>query len=292
MPVLLFAVVVMALKYAAGFIGTREEPLGSNRGPLVTKFLNSIGLDGGYPWCAAFVYYCVWLACLHLKLKVNFKQTGACVLFEKWARDNKCLYNEPQCGDVFLSYSTPHGENRSRASHTGFVESVDYAKRQFTTIEGNTNLDGGREGIGVFRRVRKFSDRYKFIRWNQVQKGDLEKGAAVPPAAVAVAKGAVYSVYLNDTKFYDAQTFNGRTYLPIDLWCRKIGVSWEFDVPTQLVKIQGREASLDYRVEVLPGGQNVPLAPIRQLVKFSALVMETDLIKREIRISRPAPKAK
>ena len=38
---------------AKGFIGTRE--VGNNGGPQVTRFLKSVGLRPGNPWCAAFV---------------------------------------------------------------------------------------------------------------------------------------------------------------------------------------------------------------------------------------------
>ena len=47
--------------------------------------------------------------------------------------------------------------------HTGLVESVNGGF--MNVIEGNTNDNGSREGIGVFRRVRKI---------NSINKGFLE----------------------------------------------------------------------------------------------------------------------
>jgi hypothetical protein len=41
----------------------------------------------------------------------------------------------------------------SGAGHTGLVEKVN--GNFLTTIEGNTNLNGSREGIGVFRRNQR-----------------------------------------------------------------------------------------------------------------------------------------
>lgn len=42
---------------AHGFVGTKES--GDNAGYWVTKFLKSVGLRPGNPWCAAFVSYCL-----------------------------------------------------------------------------------------------------------------------------------------------------------------------------------------------------------------------------------------
>ena len=47
-----------ALRYAQSQVGQREQPKGSNRGPMVDKYLASVGLQPGYAWCQAFVYWC------------------------------------------------------------------------------------------------------------------------------------------------------------------------------------------------------------------------------------------
>lgn len=281
-------VVCLAMAIADKLIGTREEPLGSNRGTLVTKFLNSIGLDGGYAWCAAFVYYCIMVACGKLGVAVTFKRTGACVLFERWARTNKILFADPQAGDVFLSYSTPHGESRRRASHTGFVISVDGKAETFDTIEGNTNLGGSREGIGVFRRTRPFESRYKFIRWNGVAVNTAAAAVAatpsVPPVKPVVANP--FKVFLSGKFLCVAPSIDGRVWLPVRSWYRSLGLPLHWNQEHQVCMVQGREVPLDLRVSQDAGGQNTNMAPIRQLVKFSGLKLRVDNAKREIYITR------
>jgi hypothetical protein len=48
-----------ALGLAIGQIGVMEQPAGSNRGPVVDEYVRRVGLNpaGGFPWCAAFVYW-------------------------------------------------------------------------------------------------------------------------------------------------------------------------------------------------------------------------------------------
>jgi hypothetical protein len=58
--------------------------------------------------------------------------------------------------------------------HAGIVIAVDIVNNTIHTIEGNTNTDGGREGIEVAAKVRKIKDVYKpqglnlvgFIKFN------------------------------------------------------------------------------------------------------------------------------
>ena len=41
-------------KRAAGYVGTREVPMGSNRGPQVERWQAPWGMGTGWPWCGAF----------------------------------------------------------------------------------------------------------------------------------------------------------------------------------------------------------------------------------------------
>ncbi|MEO8446700.1 MAG: peptidoglycan-binding domain-containing protein, partial [bacterium] len=42
------------LQIASGQVGVMEDPVGSNSGAQVDEYLASVGLNGGYSWCAAF----------------------------------------------------------------------------------------------------------------------------------------------------------------------------------------------------------------------------------------------
>ena len=52
-----------------------------------------------------------------------------------------------------------------RVGHCGIVESI--RDDWITTIEGNTNAAGSREGDGVYRKVRKKATIHSFSDWIQ-----------------------------------------------------------------------------------------------------------------------------
>jgi predicted nuclease of predicted toxin-antitoxin system len=146
------------LEVAAGEIGVREDPPGSNHGRKVEQYQASVGVDPGEPWCAAFVYWCFATAASDLGVANPMKEkkcrTGSVV--ELWDRANAngakivtrdAAFADPSRvlpGMVFvITMSGGHG-------HTGLVSKV--TGNTLETIEGNTNDGGSREGIGVFRR--------------------------------------------------------------------------------------------------------------------------------------------
>lgn len=148
------------LRVAATQIGVLEQPIGSNRGPQVDAYLRAVGLDpaaGSFAWCAAFVYWCFAQASSTLG-KPNPLVCTAGVL-DHWnragARGATRITTEEACaqpslvepGAIFVV--TTGGGN----GHTGLVERLEGVR--LTTIEGNTNDGGSREGIGVFRRTAR-----------------------------------------------------------------------------------------------------------------------------------------
>jgi hypothetical protein len=152
------------LVVAATQVGVMEQPLGSNRGPQVDEYIKSLGLDpnnDSYPWCAAFVYWTFQQAATTLGVPNPAIRTAG--VLKHWneagrAGVTRLLPDEIE-GDFALLRSglvfvigTGGGKG-----HMGIVE--DFRDDRLITIEGNTNLPGDREGVGVFRRTsRKFSD--------------------------------------------------------------------------------------------------------------------------------------
>ncbi|HWY19912.1 MAG TPA: peptidoglycan-binding domain-containing protein [Candidatus Acidoferrum sp.] len=146
------------LQVASGEVGVLESPLGSNRGPRVDQYLTAVGLDpasGSYAWCAAFVYFCFQQAANALSVSnPAIKDAGVLDLWNRAgsqgvrriaAAEASAMPSLVQPGCLFvIGTGSGHG-------HTGIVEQV--AGVRLTTIEGNTNLNGSREGIGVFRRT-------------------------------------------------------------------------------------------------------------------------------------------
>ena len=153
------------LEVALGEVGVREEPAGSNKGKRVQQYQRSVGIDPGEPWCAAFVFFCFATASQQLEvtnpMETEDCKTGLVVdLWNRARRANKVAtishddaLDDPskvKPGMIFIiSTESGHG-------HTGLVESV--TGNRLETVEGNTNDDGSREGIGVFRRSGRTID--------------------------------------------------------------------------------------------------------------------------------------
>jgi peptidoglycan hydrolase-like protein with peptidoglycan-binding domain len=156
------------INYAISQIGVLEDPLGSNRGPVVDQYQQAVGLNlkpgkSGYSWCVAFTYFCYQQAANEIGLMSNphIKTAGALDHWNKvktksgitrisriQAIGNPSLIKP---GAIFIiDYGNGLG-------HTGIVKEINQGR--LVTIEGNTNPGGSSNGIGVFKRnSRKISD--------------------------------------------------------------------------------------------------------------------------------------
>ena len=125
-------------------LGVRELT-GNNDGIAVEKYLNYVWLKKGQPWCAAFVSWSFG------QNGIKKARSGGCVqLMEQGTTIYKSgvIRETPQKADVFFIYYAEKG----RVAHTGFVDS--WGEDFVTTVEGNTNGAGSREGNGVYRKKR------------------------------------------------------------------------------------------------------------------------------------------
>jgi hypothetical protein len=139
--------------------GVRESG-GPNRGPEVNLYHLAGGSKPGHAWCASFVSWCFVRAAAKLGVANPFRVTSWCPTIYARGQSAGKLVAQPQRGDIFLKWST----SSSRHSHTGLVTGA--SGNVFTTIEGNTNNNGSREGIGVFQLTRKRATaRYDFVRY-------------------------------------------------------------------------------------------------------------------------------
>ena len=153
------ALAYQAIVVASQEVGVRETA--PNRGPMVDRFLISVGLDptsGNYPWCAAFVFWVFEMASHQLRMANPCVKTASAIMH--WQR-------APQAGRIRVAsdgtivdpervrpgcvFFQDHGAGKG---HCGIVEGVDFAAGVIMTIDGNTNASGGREGDGVYRKVR------------------------------------------------------------------------------------------------------------------------------------------
>jgi hypothetical protein len=139
------------LNVASSQIGIMEVPAGSNRGPEVDKYHDAAGSPHGAAWCMAFIFFCFKQTCINLGRQNPAIRTGG--VLDHWNRATckKILATDASVntslvlpGQIFI-ISTGGGHG-----HTGFIEKIEGGL--LTTIEGNTNNNGSREGVGVFRR--------------------------------------------------------------------------------------------------------------------------------------------
>ena len=163
----------------------KEQPKGDNTGTEVNRYLKSVGLDPGLPWCAAFVYYIFSELSKRLSQPNPLPKTGG--VMNHWetapadvkikiadARTNPNLIKP---GQIFIMTRPGKG-----TGHTGIVISSDPAKGTFTSIEGNTNDQQSGEGdrVGVnTRRVNSnalvgFLDYFKNERTPEFE-ADIKK---------------------------------------------------------------------------------------------------------------------
>lgn len=135
----------------------REIPRNSNRGPRVEEYLRRTGLGPGHAWCCAFVYWCIDEAAKAQGRPNPMVKTAGCL--DHWNRAkrrgaNRILkrnaVDDPGLIRPGMVFIMDYGGG---AGHTGFVEST--AGGLLSTLEGNTDASGTREGGGVYRLTRK-----------------------------------------------------------------------------------------------------------------------------------------
>ena len=134
-----------------------REVGGPNHGPWVRLYMD--GNEGPeFPWCAGFATYVLMQALVERGAQWR---TFSCDRLAEMAQERALwLYGfgivagteprRPRPGDLFLLRRASTDWN-----HTGIVTRV--GPDHFETIEGNTNVDGSREGNAVHERVRAFN---------------------------------------------------------------------------------------------------------------------------------------
>lgn len=147
------------IQVAAAEVGT-EEIDGTNCGPRVNEYKAATRLPAteSWPWCAAFVCWCVREAMeragIHETPTFQRPRTAGAWDLENWSRaqDNSTQTRKPHHDDI-----QPGDILCFTFSHTGIATSEPDAEGYVSTIEGNTDAAGSREGGGVFRKRRKLS---------------------------------------------------------------------------------------------------------------------------------------
>jgi len=133
---------------AAHELGVRELT-NQNDGERVETYLHLAGLKKGDPYCAAFIS---WI----------FAQAGFLKPRSGWSPDlfpPSRLARSALPGDVLGIYFPEYG----RIAHVGLIEKIE--GQWCFSIEANTDVTGGREGGGVYRRRRLIKTIYRIADW-------------------------------------------------------------------------------------------------------------------------------
>ncbi|MBB5441289.1 hypothetical protein HDC92_004996 [Pedobacter sp. AK017] len=126
-----------------------KELRGNNDGKRVAEYLAYTGIKVPAPWCASYVSFV-------------FGKAGYAQPRTAWSPamfPHSRIVKEPKPADVFGIWFP----ELKRVAHVGLVEQVkgDWC----TTLEGNTSVEGSREGQGVYRRVRHKRTIYSYANW-------------------------------------------------------------------------------------------------------------------------------
>jgi hypothetical protein len=150
-------------------IGVRESG-GANKGPALAPFFEADWYDpngaapgdDGYPWCAAFVCWCVQVAVAGRAITFKRPRTPSAWGLEKWslAQDASTWTLKPpgrdiNRGDIVVFEFSHCGIAVGGVDSSGYVD----------VVEGNTNAAGSREGDGVYRKRRHISQVRSRIRF-------------------------------------------------------------------------------------------------------------------------------
>lgn len=118
-------------------LGVRELT-GKNDGERVEAYLASAGLKKGQPWCAAYISW-VYARMGYLK-----PRSGWCPDLFPASRLARSALPGNILGIYFPEYK--------RIAHVGLI--VQQKGDWITSVEGNTNVTGSREGDGVYKKMR------------------------------------------------------------------------------------------------------------------------------------------
>ena len=257
-------IVSKAIEIARGEEGTLEHGR-PNHGKQVDEYQKRTGYPhGGVPWCACFVYWCIDEAANGQKAVNPFLRSGSCDLISAWAKKHEILMTDPEPGDVFLYYSSPND-----ASHTGFVTAV--SGTVFATMEGNTNINGSREGIGVFKRERQDGPKYRYVRW-----------ANLASAASAAKDEPTWALHLNDAKIGEVIVRAGVAWAPVEVWGKCLGLSVDWEQDDQHLVLGKHE--FPGEIDVI---NDMGYAPLRKLAAFSGLIVTPDAARNKVTVSKP-----
>lgn len=135
-----------------------REVGGANKGPWVRLYMK--GNEGRpWAWCAGFTTFCMYQAAGAQSLDVPIKGSFSCDSLAAQAKTAGVFLRERDASPEKLTPGAMFLNRRTSTdwTHVGFVNSAQPSS--FSTVEGNTNDDGDREGYEVCARRRGYSNK-------------------------------------------------------------------------------------------------------------------------------------
>ena len=219
------------LTWAATQVKKMEAPPGSNKQPYAAL----AGHANGAAWCATFLVAGWKVNGVPLVAGTDTAFTPS--MHDAFKNAGR-LFDVPRAGDVGHVFYADLG----RIGHVFFVEKVegDFVK----TIEGNTNLDGSRTGVGVYRHRRSWrkggnlrgfgrplygapASRPTVKLSNIVESSTLNvpapQGFTSHPADVRVVEAALLAEGLLSARYAKDGSFGSTTITAYGQWQRRLG---------------------------------------------------------------------
>ena len=151
------------------------KEVGKNAGTDVNKIQRSAGSTSGQPWCMSFIYYIFDQFSSKMGIKNPVYKTASAL--DQWnkAGGKKITIAEARSdfslvkpGQIFIA-------TRKNGGHAGIVTSVDQNGKKFTTVEGNTAITGGGEGVSANNRSLNVNNLVGFIDYFPNRDADFDK---------------------------------------------------------------------------------------------------------------------
>lgn len=150
----------------------KKEIAGNNgfKDPVFDRYMRMVGFENGWAWCALFAQLC-WSKEPYEKKAFLITSISDCFTanavrtFENFENDQSGYFQvskEPDIGAVVIWEKRVNGKPDKTGiwtkGHAGIVSEI--SEKGFKSIEGNTNSEGGREGIEVaeMQRIYNFED--------------------------------------------------------------------------------------------------------------------------------------
>ena len=267
------------LKIAIAEIGTREIG-SSNRGRKVDEYQKADNLAGeGYAWCSSFVSWLIRETANAHGIKIPWSFSPSCDKVWEDARLRGLVRFTPQPGDFFLVRARlKNGKFSDRdAIHIGVVKSVAADGKTFTTIEGNSNDEGLREGYEVASIPRPVSERFVFVRWSDGVKNFANLTAQVE------AKPETWQVVLKhgaNSKTLEGVAFDGRPYISARDFGTFFGLPVEWRRHDLQTVIEGVEVPFQVRF-----WRKRAFYPARVLAEMKGFVVIVDGAKKRVEVA-------